>query len=231
MRDLSRRSDEEEWMDDLLCEGPVVSQTLAELDVINRWLGGNQISLQAFKSLIKNRSEPVHLVDLGCGSGDLMKSMARICRKRGLKATFTGIDANPYIIAYAREHTRDYPEISYQCINVLGNELLDLKCDVVHACLFCHHFTSKQLSELFVTFNQIAQEKVIINDLHRHGLAYYSIKWLTALFSKSDMVKNDAIASVARGFKKQELKEILKLARITSAQLSWAWAFRWKLIY
>lgn len=231
MRDLSIRSDEQELMDDLLCEGPVVSQTLAELDVINRLLGGNQISLQAFKALIKHRTEPIHLVDLGCGSGDLMKIMARLCRKKGLKATFTGIDANPYIIDYAKDHTRDYPEISYQCINILSEELVEMKCDVVHACLFCHHFTSEQLSALFATFRSIAVEKVIINDLHRHSLAYYSIQWLTALFSKSAMVKNDAITSVARGFKKQELREILNQAQISTYELSWAWAFRWKLVY
>ncbi len=231
MKDFSQRSDQEELMDDLLCEGPVVSQTLAELDVINRWLGGNQISLQAFNRFIKNRDEPIHLVDLGCGSGDLMKIMAKRCRQKGIKATFTGIDANPYIIAYAKEHTRDYPEISYQCLNVLGDELKEMKCDIIHACLFCHHFNSEQLRDLFVTFKKIARERVIINDLHRHWLAYYSIKWLTTLFSKSDMVKNDATASVARGFKKRELKDILTHANITTSDLSWAWAFRWKLVY
>lgn len=231
MIDLKNRSDKEELMDDLLCDGPVVSQTLAELDVINRLLGGNQISLQAFKAQIKNRSKPIHLVDLGCGSGDLMKFMADLCRKNGVQASFTGIDANPNIIAYAQNHTKDYPEIRYQCLNILSDELLEMKCDVVHACLFCHHFTSDQLSQLLGAFKNIASEKVIINDLHRHVLAYYSIKWLTTLFSKSDMVKNDAATSVARGFQKTELREILKKAQIENAHLSWAWAFRWKLIY
>lgn len=231
MINLSQRSDEEELMDDLLCEGPVVDQTLAELDVINRLLGGNQISLHAFKALLKNRTEPIHLVDLGCGSGDLMKVMADLCRKQGIKASFTGIDANPNIVAYAEEHTKNYPEISYRCLNILDEAFQEIQCDVIHACLFCHHFTSEQLSQLFGTFKQMASEKVIINDLHRHPLAYYSIKWLTHWFSKSDMVKNDAAMSVSRGFKRQELLEILKNAGIEMAQLSWAWAFRWKLIY
>ena len=231
MIDLSQRSDEEELMDDLLCEGPVVDQTLAELDVINRLLGGNQISIQAFKELIKNRTEPIHLVDLGCGSGDLMKVMADLCRKQGINATFTGIDANPNIVAYAQRHTKDYPEISYQCLNILSEAFREIQCDVIHGCLFCHHFTSAQLSQLFRTFKQMASEQVIINDLHRHPLAYYSIKWLTGWFSKSDMVKNDAAMSVARGFKRKELEAILNQAGIERTLLSWAWAFRWKLIY
>lgn len=231
MINLSQRSDEEELMDDLLCAGAVVDQTLAELDVINRLLGGNQISLKVFKDLIEGRTQPLHLVDLGCGSGGLMKVMAELCRKKGIEATFTGIDANPNIVAYAKNHTRDYPEISYRCLNVLSKEFQEIRCDVIHACLFCHHFTSEQLALLFTVFRQMAKEQVIINDLHRHHLAYYSIKWLTGWFSKSEMVKNDAATSVARGFKKEELKEILSLAAIETHQLSRAWAFRWKLIY
>ena len=214
-----------------MCDGPVIARTLAELDAINRLLGGNHISINAFKSLIKNRTQPIHLVDLGCGSGDIMKIMADICRKKGVKATFTGIDANPNIVAYAKNHTKDYPEIDYKCINILSDAFQEIQCDVIHTCLFCHHFSSEQLMQLFSTFKKMAREKVIINDLHRHFLAYYSIKWLTNLFSQSDMVKNDAATSVARGFKRSELQEILKGARITAPKLSWAWAFRWKLVY
>ena len=50
---LQQRSEELEIMDDLNISGDVVPQTLHELDVINRLLGGNQISLSAFRSVIK----------------------------------------------------------------------------------------------------------------------------------------------------------------------------------
>ena len=69
-----------------------------------------------------------------------------------------------------------------------------------------------------------------INDLHRHPLAWYSIKGLTSLFSKSYLVKNDAPLSVARGFKKNEWKEILKAAGISNYFLTWKWAFRYLVI-
>ena len=70
-----------------------------------------------------------------------------------------------------------------------------------------------------------------VNDLHRHPLAYHSIKLITSLFSKSYLVKNDAPLSVARGFKKDELIEILQQSSIIHYQLKWMWAFRWLLIY
>ena len=39
-------------MDDLTCSGEVVEQTLRELDFINKWLGGDQVTLDAVNRLI-----------------------------------------------------------------------------------------------------------------------------------------------------------------------------------
>jgi len=70
-----------------------------------------------------------------------------------------------------------------------------------------------------------------VNDLHRHFLAYNSIKILSRIFSKSYLVKNDAPLSVLRGFSKEELQNILQKAAVHSVQLNWKWAFRWLLIF
>jgi 2-polyprenyl-3-methyl-5-hydroxy-6-metoxy-1,4-benzoquinol methylase len=226
---LEERSEEMEIMDDLSVSGEVVNQTLRELNTINKYLGGNRISLSAFKKLALEQKH-IRLADLGCGGGDIMKDMAKWCRKKSLPATFVGIDANPNIISYAHQNTKDYPEISYQTINIFSDTFLSQKFDIIHCCLFLHHFTNDQLIALFRQFKKQAR-RVIVNDLHRHLLAYGSIKLLTSIFSKSDMVKNDACVSVARGFKRQELEQILKSAGIDGYTLQWKWAFRWQLIF
>jgi hypothetical protein len=69
-----------------------------------------------------------------------------------------------------------------------------------------------------------------INDLHRHAFAYYSIRALTRLFSKSYLVKNDAPLSVLRGFKKKEFISLLNQAGIPNYTIRWRWAFRWLII-
>jgi hypothetical protein len=75
-----------------------------------------------------------------------------------------------------------------------------------------------------------ARKAVIINDLHRHPLAYYSIRWLTKLLSQSEMVKYDAPLSVLRGFSRNEWLDLLREAGISRFSLKWKWAFRWQLI-
>jgi hypothetical protein len=70
-----------------------------------------------------------------------------------------------------------------------------------------------------------------INDLQRHWLAYHSIKWLTKIFSKSYLVKNDAPLSVARGFKKEEWKHLFRRSEIENYTIRWKWAFRYLVVY
>lgn len=227
---LEERSSEQEIMDDLEISGPVVAQTLKELNTINKTLGGNAISIAAFKKLTKGRKE-VTLVDLGCGGGDIMAEMAKAAKATKLNADFIGIDANRHIIEYAKDNTKALPEIRYRSINIFSQEFREIECDIIHCCLFLHHFSDSELIELFMLFKKQCAIGVIINDLHRHPLAFWSIKLLTRLFSRSEMVRNDAAVSVARGFKKSELTELLRKAGIDKFDLKWKWAFRWKLVF
>lgn len=226
---LSIRSSEAEIMDDLNISGEVISQTLRELDIINRTLGGNQISLAAFKRQLSTHSVKT-VADLGCGGADILLAMANISRKMNRQVLFTGIDANPHIVDYARQHTSEQPEITVTCDNIFSERFQQQTFDVIHCCLFLHHFTEDELIGLFKSFYKQADVAIIVNDLHRHPLAYHAIMLITKLFSRSYMVRNDAALSVARGFKKNELKHILEKAGISHYSLRWRWAFRWELI-
>lgn len=231
MPDFSQRSEVIEIMDDLNCSGPVVDQTLTELEFINKWLGGNAVTLNGLDTILKNcHKNSLTIADLGCGGGDMLKLISDRLKKKKINATLTGIDANPNIVAYAINNTTSCPEIKFKALDVLSVEFRKENFDIVFATLFFHHFTRHQLVELFAHLHKTARCGIVINDLHRHPLAYYSIKLLTKVFSKSAMVKNDAPLSVHRGFKRAELEEILKAAGITSYSLIWRWAFRWQLI-
>lgn len=218
-------------MDDLDCSGEVVIQTLKELDYINRKLGGNYISIQSLARLIpKNHTEEVSIIDLGCGGGDILIEMAQWARKKNIKLQLLGIDANPTIIDYARGNCRGYPEISFEVINIWSDEFSARKFDIYHSSLFTHHFTEVELVKLFGICYGNCSLGIIDNDLQRHWFAYYSIKWLTGLFSSSKMVQNDAAVSVQRGFHRAELVSILQKAGIEQFKIDWCWAFRWQVV-
>lgn len=227
---FTNRSDGIEIMDDLDCKGKVVNQTLRELEFINRTLGGNQITVSGVRFLIKkNSKQSLKVVDLGCGGGDMLHLLANDFGKKNLTAEFIGIDANPHIIEFATNHINNR-HIRFLAVNILSPEFRTQTFDIALATLFFHHFSSEQLSYILRQLYVQARAGIVINDLHRHPLAYYSIKLLTKLFSKSAMVKFDAPLSVLRGFSRKELEQILEGAGIKSYSLSWRWAFRWKVV-
>jgi 2-polyprenyl-3-methyl-5-hydroxy-6-metoxy-1,4-benzoquinol methylase len=231
--DFLKRSDGIEIMDDLNCSGTVVDQTLKELEFINKWLGGNAVTLDGFRTLSAGNSltnSSLKIADLGCGGGDMLKLLSKHFKKKKLTAQFVGIDANPNIIAYAWVNSSDHLDITYETQDILSPEFRTEEYDIVFATLFFHHFTSQQLIEIFASLKKQTRVGIVINDLHRHWLAYWSIKILTRLFSKSSMVRYDAPLSVLRGFTKNEIIEILQKAGIRNYSLKWKWAFRWQLI-
>ncbi len=231
MVDLSYRSEQEEIMDNLSDNSPSLHRALKELDIINKWLGGNSITLnEVFKTLLNDSQKTHKIADLGCGSGEILLRIAKWARKHDIKVELIGIDANPNVIQHAQKHCSGYPEIQFFAENILEKEFQSRQFDLLLCTLFLHHFKENQLVLLLTQFHRQAG-KVVINDLHRHWFAYYSIKWLTAIFSRSTMVQNDACLSVWRSFKKADWQRILQKAQINNYSIKWRWAFRWKLVF
>ncbi|HLZ17792.1 MAG TPA: methyltransferase domain-containing protein [Cyclobacteriaceae bacterium] len=217
-------------MDDLQFHHEVVFQTLRELDFINRWLGGNAVTLNAVEKLRQTfpGAKTVSMADLGCGSGEMLRLIATKANQEHWKTQLTGIDANPHIIDYARSHSLDFANIRFEALNIFSGEFQALRFDVIIATLFIHHFSEEELIHLFSLWKKQAAA-IIVNDIHRHPVAYFSIKWLTSVFSKSSMVRYDAPLSVLRAFTREEIKSILAKAGIENYKLKWKWAFRWQL--
>ena len=81
-----------------------------------------------------------------------------------------------------------------------------------------------------IQFAQKNNAVLIINDLERNVIAYYAIKFLTAIFSKSYLVKNDAPLSVLRGFKKGEWLDMILKSGAKKYSVKNKWAFRHQVI-
>lgn len=231
MIDFKKRSYKLELMDDLSCGGDELKQTLAELKTINRLLGGNKVTTQGLKKLLKNHdSGSISIADVGCGGGDMLQVMHHWGEKTGKDLKFIGIDANPHIIQLAKEKFTKNHNISFEVENVLSESFHQKPIDIVTCTLFTHHFTDEELKHMFSGFIKKAKLGIVINDLHRNLLAYYSIKYLTKIFSKSPMVIHDAPLSVQRSFTKKELYHLLNGLRFKKIEISWHWAFRWQVV-
>lgn len=202
-------------------------QNLRELDRINTLLGGYDITFSALKKVIQPEKAYI-LIDIGCGGGDTLKRIQNWQRSKKLELQLIGIDLKPVCIDYATQH-KTRPDIQFICDDYRNMFQHVPQIDIIHACLFCHHLDEPQLIEL-IQFALKKNTVLIINDLERNWFAYWSIKILTAVFSKSNLVKNDAPLSVARGFVKKEWLDIIKKAGAKHYSVKNKWAFRHEVI-
>ncbi len=204
-------------------------QNLRELNFINQSLGGHDVVIKAIKKLLAGipKSQKIHILEIGSGGGDNLRALARWGVKKGYTLQLTGVDLKQTCTDFAEEQsqgfdirflTTDYRETPFSSVG---------KPDIIFNSLFCHHFTDSQLVPMMHWMHSNANVGYTICDLHRHPIAYFSIKILTSLFSKSYLVKNDAPLSVKRGFKKSELINLLNHVQQSNATIQWAWAFRW----
>ena len=224
------RTDKEELMDDFSIGGDLLRDTLDKLENINRWLGGNLMTVRALKKVLKNhpKEQELTIADIGCGHGDILRDVAKFGRKNGYKMKLIGMDANPTAIAYANELSMEFPELSFKTEDIFSEAFKNRKFDVVLATFFLHHFKEAQLTSFLGNTLKQTKTGIVVNDLHRHKLAYY-LFMLLSVFIKNNMIIEDGLTSVLRGFKRNELMHISNKLKV-KPQISWKWAFRFQWI-
>ena len=136
-----------------------------------------------------------------------------------------GIDANIAAIDYARELSKNNPEICFKSIDILSEDFKLESYDVVLCTLFLHHFKNKELISFLRTTIQKATIGIVVNDLHRHRLAYYLFK-LIGIFVKNKTFKKDGLTSVLRAFKRKDLEFISSQIKVHFS-IQWKWPFRY----
>ena len=225
--DTSNRSSEREIMDDFTMKGVLFRDTLDKLEIINRLLGGNKVTIKGLKELLKNKSKNkiITIVDLGCGHGDILRDIAKFGRKNNYTFRLIGIDANIAAIAYAKELSCEYSELSFKAIDIFSEDFKKQSYDIVLCTLFLHHFKNNELISFLKMTIERATIGVVINDLHRHKLAYYLFK-LIGFFIKNKMIREDGLTSILRAFKKKDLENISKQIKVYFS-IQWKWAFRY----
>lgn len=228
MSKFSTRSNEDEIMDDFALESEILDPVLKELEVINKLLGGFNVFYDAFKKVKLSNGDSV--CDWGCGGGDSLKVLNSYFKKQKLQINLIGIDATPSTVNFATKRHQNNANIQFRLADVLKENFNSNEFDVVISSLFTHHFDDEKWVLLIQKMTNAASKAVIINDLHRHWFAYYSIGFLTKILSKSPMVKHDSKVSVLRSFKKSELKNLLQQAGYTNFTIKWMWAFRWQVV-
>jgi 2-polyprenyl-3-methyl-5-hydroxy-6-metoxy-1,4-benzoquinol methylase len=226
------RTDTLETMDDFAMEGEILRDALDKIAQINQLLGGNQLTLQGVQDLTSSisKSNEIVIVDVGCGNGDMLRTLADFGLKNKLKFQLIGIDANRFTINHAQKLSKNYSNISYRCEDVFSKSFNELKYDIVLCTLTLHHFKDNEIVDLLNVFNGNSNIGIVINDLHRNAIAYRLFQALCFVFRLNEMSREDGLTSILRGFKKEELIQFSEKLSFKNYKIHWKWAFRYQWI-
>ncbi|ARV09768.1 methyltransferase [Winogradskyella sp. PC-19] len=226
--DTTHRSNKTEIMDDFSMKGELLRDTLDKLGNINKWLGGNRVTLSGIKRLLKEKPKDkiYNIIDLGCGHGDILRLIADFGRKEGYKFKLIGIDANQDAIDYATELSIDYPELVFENKDIFSEDFQKMDYDIALATLFLHHFKTDELEVLLKQLASKAKLGLVINDLHRSEVAYGLFKLLSLVIS-NQMIIDDGLTSILRAFKRKDLENLNQKLNLKS-EIRWKWAFRYQ---
>ena len=230
MIDTTYRSDAPETMDDFTMEGEILRDALDKIASINQLLGGNKVTLDGVKKLIETKPQDYifHITDIGCGNGDMLRALADYGLKHKFNFILKGIDANEFTITHARNLSKQYQNISYDCIDIFDDK--NEECDIMLCTLTLHHFKDQEILNFLSNYLQLAKVGIVINDLNRNALAYYLFKALCFIFRLNDMSREDGLVSILRGFKKVDLLTYSQALQLKSFSIKWKWAFRYQWI-
>lgn len=234
---FSKRSEEAEIIDfpDRLSRDETV-RVLRELGWINRWLGGQEACLRELREILESvvrkqgQKKPVRIADFGSGSADIPSALVGWARKKEYPIRLTAVDVNLLVCQVAQRRISQFPEITLVQGDVLSPPVRPGVFDIILCSALLHHLRDGEIVRTLQVLRSLTRKAVLVCDLHRHPLAYFGIRFLTALFSRSQAVRNDGPLSVLRGFRREEILAILHKAGIWDAEIKWRWAFRYVIL-
>ena len=200
---------------------------LSELRFINRWIGDTY----ALKATLLREIESADLrefsvLDVGAGSGELLREIAKFARKQNYKTRLFGLEYNQRSAESINLESKDFNEISAVRGTGFSLPFADNSFDYTICSLFTHHFNDENVVQLLAEMKRVSARGIFVIDLHRHAIAYGLYKTFCVAFRISNLVREDGSLSVLRGFKPNELNDLAEKAKLENASVKRHFPFR-----
>ncbi|MEX1011610.1 MAG: methyltransferase domain-containing protein [Balneolaceae bacterium] len=203
-----RATDLEEQMDDPDCHPDKLRRTYRQFSILNRAITRWRSIFDSSIVPMARRDQPLRILDIGCGGGDLIRTLAKWCRREGIDAELMGIDPEPRAIAYAQ--SRPIPDTA-RFRQAWAQELIsdEPPFDLVFSNHLLHHLTPQELLNLCQTSSRLAKQLVLFNDIRRSDIGMAAFALTAPLLFHRSFIARDGITSIRRSYTPDELARIV----------------------
>lgn len=229
---LAERAVRPELMDDASAGGPELSAALRQLRVLNRIFHASGPTVYGVERLWRAAGRPrsLRMLDVGCGSGDVNRALLRWADKHGVDMAIRLIDQSAEACAEAEAMHRNEPRIAVAREDLFespaGEEIgpaveEDERADIVTATQLLHHFEGERLTAALQAMLRRARLGVVINDIHRHWLAWLAVWGVSRLLPGNRYIRHDGPLSVAKGFRSADWQALA--GSLPGQRLTYRW--------
>lgn len=200
---------------------------IVELQAVNKWLG----DASALRSSLLRDVDRAHLqnfsvVDVGAGSGELLRVVARWSERTSRNSELVGVELNKRSARAILEQSSDFPSISSVQANAFQLPFASNQFDYAICSLFTHHFNNEQVIEVLRELSRVASRGIYVIDLHRHPIPYYFFKTVVPLFLHNRVIREDGALSILRSFKPEELLHLAWQAGLDGVEVARRFPYR-----
>jgi SAM-dependent methyltransferase len=204
---------------------------ISELQRVNQWLGDAQaLRRSLLVEIARSRTTTFSVLDVGAGSGELLRVIAEWASGRNLKAKLTGLELNERSTRALRDQSQAFPGINGIRADALRLPFADGAFDYAMCSLFTHHFKDEQVVEILRELGRVTRRRIFVIDLHRHPIAYYFYTTLGHLFLHNRLIREDGALSILRGFKPHELLRLALRAGLEGVRVDRHFPYRLVLV-
>lgn len=224
---FKRRSYEPEYIDTGNYTAAEYEGCIGELQLVNRWMGdAHTLKTTLLREIAHERLREFSVLDVGAGSGELLRVATTWARETGRKSHAVGLEMNERSASAILEESREFPEISSVRGDALKLPFAEGQFDYVICSLFTHHFVEDQVVQILREMNRVARRRIIVIDLHRHPVAYLLYTTLGKIILKNRLLRHDGALSIRRSFNAEELMALAKRAGLSRAGVTRHFPYR-----
>ncbi|PYS99315.1 MAG: hypothetical protein DMF63_11880 [Acidobacteria bacterium] len=182
---------------------------LREIAFINRHFGdGRALKKTLLREIEEKDLRTFSVLDVGCGSGELLRMIATFADSTDRHATLVGIDLNPISSSTTHTESLQFSQISSVRGDAFQLPFADDSFDYAISSLFFHHLTDDQIPIVLKEMSRVAHRGIVVIDLHRDVVPFIAYKFLCAAFRISPLVREDGSLSIRKGFRAAEIHAI-----------------------
>jgi trans-aconitate methyltransferase len=162
---------------------------------------------------------PITALDVGTGSADFPRALARWARRTGRSVRIVALDRDPAMLAVARRAVARYPEVALVQGDALALPIRAGSIDVALSALTLHHLAPDDAVRGLAEMDASARLGAVVNDLARSRAAYLLVWLATRTLARSRMSRHDGPLSVRRAYTAEEARALCQKAGLLAVRV------------